>query len=291
MRGVGLKARAGVVVSLGVAVCLAGGWIAADQSRARETYLRCGTEEPSLETQASAELRVATANLKLTTVTVKVHWHVINKGTATTDGNLPLSQIQDQMKVMNDSYGGVTGGAKTIFKFELDSIDRTTNENWYLNCDQADVAQQMKAALHEGGARELNVYSARPNVGLLGRSTFPWSYAGAPDQDGVILRYSTVPGGVAAPFNLGDTLVHETGHWLGLYHTFQGKCSNKNDYVADTPAEKYPASGNPVGLDTCQAEGLDPVWDFMDYSDDIAMYKFTPGQATRMALAWAAYRV
>ena len=43
----------------------------------------------------------------------------------------------------------------------------------------------------------------------------------APQSDGIMLLYSTLPGSPAASFNLGRTLVHEAGHWCGLYHTFQ----------------------------------------------------------------------
>lgn len=226
-------------------------------------------------------------------VTVSVYFHVIRKGTGIANGDIPQSQIDSQISVLNNAFSGATGGFNTPYRFVLSGVTRTTNSSWYTMGQGSLAESQAKAALRVGGANVLNIYSANLGGGLLGWATFPWWYAGDPSDDGVVILYSSVPGGSAAPFNQGDTGTHEVGHWLGLYHTFQGGCSSTGDYVSDTPAERSPAYGCPSGRNTCTGSnypGNDPIDNFMDYSDDYCMFKFTAGQSARADSLTLQYR-
>jgi opacity protein-like surface antigen len=217
-------------------------------------------------------------------VTIPVWFHVINSGPSAEQGNLPDAQIAEQIAVLNAAY------ASTVFRFELVGTDRKTQLSWFSMGYGSIAERRAKRALRKGGPETLNLYSANLGNGLLGWATFPSDYSANPKLDGVVLRYSSLPNGAAAPYNEGDTATHEIGHWLGLYHTFQGRCRGGDD-IADTPAERSPAFGCPVGRDTCTGRpGLDPITNFMDYTDDACMTEFSAIQATRMDQLHLQYR-
>ena len=225
-------------------------------------------------------------------VTIPVYFHVVTRGAGYENGDVPARMLRDQIDVMNAGFAGAVspGGANTPFRFALVGVTRTVNERWFNAGIGSAAEREMKSALRVGGPETLNFYVTNAGGVYLGWATFPSSYAGDPVMDGVIVLYDSLPGGRDARFNEGDTGTHEVGHWLGLYHTFQDACSAFNDRVADTPAERSPAFGCQTGRDTCPTPGLDPVENFMDYSDDPCLYKFSAGQSARMEALSLQYR-
>ena len=262
------------------------------QIRAPSGLIRCSQKDLSDAEKAAVEDEISFASAQrsiggaaaVSGGTISVYFHVINNGTSLANGNIPDSQIADQISVLNAAY------ASTGWQFNLVGTDRTTNSAWYNVGSGSTAETQMKNALRQGTAKDLNLYSANLGGGLLGWATFPSDYTRSPKLDGVVLLYSSVPGGTAAPYNLGDTATHEVGHWMGLYHTFQGACTKSGDGVSDTPSEKSAAFGCPVGRDTCSGAGADPIYNFMDYTDDACMNTFTAAQDVRMDSMWNTYR-
>jgi len=248
---------------------------------------RCGTPDldPTIDDLTEFILSRQPVAPLATGGVINVHFHVINKGTGILNGDITNQMISDQIAVLNSAY------ASTGWSFNLASVDRTTNATWFNTIAPGSLAEaQAKAALRIGGAADLNLYTANPGNDLLGWATFPQNYASNAKLDGVVVLFSSLPGGSAAPYNLGDTATHEIGHWMGLYHTFQGGCF-RGDHVSDTAAERSPAFGCPTARDTCQNKpGLDPITNFMDYSDDACMNEFTVGQDARMDQMFSSFR-
>jgi len=178
-----------------------------------------------------------------------------------------------------------------------------------------------KTALRQGSAAALNIYSVKLpgdcNGQLLGYARFPACVDDCPSVDGVVVDYRSVPdadspsGHGNAPncsfwphLTRGMTAAHEAGHWMGLYHTFQGGCSVPNDYVADdaygTPAEHYQGNDGhfssnflcPLALDTCPNQGPpNQMNNVMTYTWDPCRMGFWPRQADRMNEQFSTYRL
>ena len=277
-----------VVASDGAAACV--------DSAARVKAGATAAQEPALYPASDANkygLIKDLPQLPAGSVRIETVFHVITGSDATKADRSRLGKlVQAQMKVLNDSYSGATApdAADTPFRFDLTQVDYVTNDAW-VNVAPGSTEYEMKKALRVGDSETLNIYTADIGGGLLGWAYFPKGYNNGQDyKDGVVILDESMPGGTAGKYALGDTLTHEVGHWMMLEHTFAGACSASGDGVEDTPREAYPQFNCPVGADTCSAPGLDPIHNFMDYTQDSCMDMFTQGQSARMSDAWQAFR-
>jgi hypothetical protein len=245
--------------------------------------VRCATHTPSAREIAEVERIVAARQAEGFTAAaaaaqIPVVFHVIHNGT---EGNVPESWLDAQVKVLNGAFSG------SGFSFVKARVNRVQDKRAFTGCYSN---QRFKQQLADDPARNLNFYTCKPKGNILGYAYLPWSYPEDDWHHGVVVLYSTLPGGGAAPYNLGDTGTHEVGHYLGLYHTFQNGCKAPGDSVDDTAFEASPAYGCPTGRDTCAQAGLDPITNFMDYTDDACMDNFTGQQGTRMQTMVGTYK-
>ncbi len=224
-------------------------------------------------------------------VSVPVYVHVVTAGSV---GNVTDAQIADQVAVLNYTFAGREGDARTGFSFALAAVSRTDNATWFYANPGGTSERKMKTTLRQGGTNALNLYSTTAGD-YLGWAYLPdiLTKPGQAHLDGVVLDWESMRGTstrYAGSYDQGETATHEVGHWLDLEHTFSGACTPKGDFVDDTPAEQTPTSGCPIGKDTCPAPLDDPIHNYMDYSYDTCYTQFTAGQSQRMRDAWLLYR-
>ncbi|MCB2173833.1 zinc metalloprotease [bacterium] len=223
---------------------------------------------------------------------IPVYVHVISKSDGT--GDIPNQRIFNQIETLNEDFRALTDslgsdGADAHIQFELIAITRTTNDTWFQDQDE----EGYKRALGVDPSRYLNIYTNTAG-GYLGYAYLPFTDAGTL-IDGVTMLYEAIGGrdeGVA-PYNQGRTLTHEIGHYLGLHHTFDAygeQCGNtyaSGDLIVDTPAESEEHYGCSPST-TCNSP--DPIDNYMNYTDDLCMERFTNEQANRMVCALVNYR-
>ena len=221
--------------------------------------------------------------------TVDVYVHSVTDGST---GAVSDADIAKQIQVLNNGYSGQEGGYPTGFNFVLAGVDRTDNAEWFNAGPSTSAERDMKKALHQGDASDLNIYLTTAGA-FLGWAYFPSTYKTKPWIDGIVIDWASMvrtSTQYKGRYDLGKTATHETGHWLGLYHVFQGGCNAKGDYVDDTPPQLIATSGCPEGQDSCSEPGLDSIHNYMDYSYDSCYDQFTAGQTARMQDQWNFFR-
>lgn len=223
-------------------------------------------------------------------ITVKTYMHLIT--TSAKAGTLTKANAQSQLDALNKAYNpiGIT--------FTLADVSIDANDAW--SAADGSAMDELKQALRKGTYSDLNLYfHSDLDGGVLGTCTLPSQVTAQtlPSQyytDGCNINANTMPGGSLTGYNQGMTAVHETGHWLGLLHTFEGySCDGDGDSIADTPMQATSTDGCPSkpAKDSCPTQSdVDAIHNYMDYSSDACYESFTPGQVTRIQNMWRQYR-
>ncbi|KAF2002978.1 hypothetical protein P154DRAFT_107851 [Amniculicola lignicola CBS 123094] len=259
-----------------------------DTSHASASYLESiaalhgGKKNGSPAARAALVARETNNN---THIEIEVVFHIVAKADkkSSITNDMPEGQL-DALNAAYKDYG---------FSFNLIDVTWNTNDAWAVGDGNSDM--EMKKALRKGTYCTLNIYFQTDLAGdVLGRCTLPSSLGpGQVDpkvyiNDGCNVNANTMPRGSLDEYNTGKTAVHETGHWLGLLHTFEGySCDGPGDYIDDTPQESESTDGCPTEPPkrTCADKNGgqdDPIHNYMDYSWDSCYTGFTPKQHDRM---------
>ena len=221
---------------------------------------------------------------------------VVNVLWKTNAENIPLTQIQSQIDVLNKDFNAqntdynqvpaLFSGVKANvgISFVLDQVIRkqTTKSSW----GTRDAIKKTK----QGGINptspttKMNLWIGTIGGGILGYAQFP---GGSSATDGIVIDPLfigvTSNSSSAYPYNLGRTATHEVGHWLNLRHIW-GDANCGNDLVSDTPNHDSANFGVPAypHYSTCSGTPVEMTMNYMDYTDDRGMYMFSTGQKSRI---------
>ena len=214
--------------------------------------------------------------------------------------NISDAQIQSQIDVLNEDFGGYNSDVNTTstyqsvkatdikIKFVLAGTVRkyTTTSSWGTN--DAMKKDATGGIPPTSPTTTLNIWVCTLSGGVLGYAYYPGVRS---DIDGVVILNTAFgrTGNIAAPFNLGRTATHEVGHYFNLIHIWgDRRCGD--DKVGDTPSQDAANFGcpDPGLISKCKNKEIEMTMNYMDYTDDPCMYMFSLGQASRMQATFAA---
>jgi hypothetical protein len=229
-------------------------------------------------------------------VTVKTVVNVVYK---TPEQNISDAQIKSQFAVLNKDFRA-TNPDKTKtpapwkglvtdcrIEFKLVKVTRTKTTKNGFGADDTVKKASTGGIAPFSPKTHLNLWSCALTGGLLGYAQFP---GGPVATDGVVINYLAfgTSGTAQAPYNKGRTATHEIGHYFNLRHIWGDTpdCSG-TDMAADTPNCAGPNYGTPTWpVVTCNnGPNGDMFMNYMDYTDDVAMFMFTAQQVIRMRTA------
>jgi len=265
---------------------------------AEEPVERCSSHTPDQE-EANEQMRLVEqyrmhqpqGRTDMVVMRIPIVFHVIY--TSTNQGKLSAASIKNQIDVLNQAYRGNTDsstskdGRDAGIEFYHNATKMIQNDDWFTNCKSGSYTFRPQHTLDT--SVYINVFTCSGD-GYLGWTWLPWTHGEGSNYQALVMNYKGFPNGGYSKYSEGYTLVHEMGHYFGLLHTFsRGTCTvDGDDGVADTPMEARSGSScgtnyNDYSRDSCTDDpGPDPLWSFMDYSYDLCMKRFSPGQVSRM---------
>jgi hypothetical protein len=224
---------------------------------------------------------------------------VVNVVYRTDAQNVSDAQIKSQIKAMNKDFRATNPDrtqtpapwlglvTDSRLQFKLVKVTRTKTTRPGFTFDDAVKKSSTGGIAPFNPKTHLNMWVCALTGGLLGYAQFP---GGPAATDGVVINYQAfgTSGTAQAPFHKGRTATHEVGHYFNLRHIWGDTpdCSG-SDAAADTPNCAGPNTGTPVWpVVTCNnGPNGDMFMNYMDYTDDTAMFMFTAQQVLRMRAA------